>query len=692
MNKTCILAGALIVIGIFVVCGCAMLPAPGNTIRPPKQVISSRQGDRDPRSSIVGFLPAGARLVSTTGAEAISEVDIEGDEKRYIMVTYKKGENPGEVGALLLKNEKGGLKKVWEERGFGYDLDYLGFTDITGDGKPEILIGGNIGISAGNGLSIFSWQDGTLKKIAGMGYHKIEVEDMPGRYGVDAKSEVALWQKDTGDFYSVEVVRWNDSGFVHAEDVYKYYFARVAEYYEQKVKDHPEAAIAWYYLADAQIKAENLEEALKSIEKGIALGEYYPPHVDFKLLMGKAYNKLALYQKAADIFGEMVCMNMRKTEDMTYMNRIMKDAYMGLGESFIGLKEYSKGRECFEQSLDSAKVLLKTGNDDPHNIILPAQKALLRLGAIENGEKIYDYISSIGQITPNRVERLIKWGMAHNITINAVIAEDMDGGLPKTLLVDYTSSDTDISGFWGHMIFWWQKGKLKYQSLYSADYCEHGLSQTCAMSAAHLSTGTSGTVEMAMIYDTAAGGSGSPKPIYRLLQLSNDKWGFLWSPPVSMWRNSHGKVTILGHGLLEIVIESDSWEYNDDKYNIFHESNVGPHRRFQDEWVRLKDTYVLKESRTLPSAYDTLVRFIYAISTGNDDEATKLVSNASLVDMAKQLKMIQNPIGQGWMISLDDTIVERTGPIKITSGPAEGVEVFFVQEEGRYIIKDITKK
>ena len=58
--------------------------------------------------------------------------------------------------------------------------------------------------------------------------------------------------------------------------------------------------------------------------------------------------------------------------------------------------------------------------------------------------------------------------------------------------------------------------------------------------------------------------------------------------------------------------------------------------------------------------------------------------------MAKQLKMIQNPIGQGWMISLDDPIIERTGPIKITSGPAEGVEIFFVQEEGQYIIKNIT--
>ncbi len=692
MNKSCILTGALIIIVIFVICGCSMLPAPGNTIRPPKQKLSSRQGDRDLRSSIIDFLPAGARLVSTAGTEAISEIDIEGNVERYILVTYKKGENPGEIGALLLKSKTGGLEKVWEERGFGYDLDYLDFIDITGDGRPEILIGGNIGTSAGNGLSIFSWHDRTLKKIAVMGYHKIEVEDMPGRYGLDGKAEVALWQKDTGDFFSVEVVRWTDSGFVHAEDVYEYYFARVVDYYEQKVKDHPEAAIAWYYLADAQIKTEKLKDALKSIEKGTALGEYYPPQTDFKLLEGRAYNRLALYQKAADIFGEIICMNMRKSEDMKYSNRIMREAYMGLGESYMGLKKFSKACECFEQSLDSEELLRKTGNDDPHRIIFPAQKALLRVGAVENGEKICDYVSSFAQITPNRVKRLIKWGMIHDITINAVIAEDIDGGLPKTLLVDYTSSDPDLSGFWGHIIFWWQKGKLKYQSFYSADYYEHGLSQTCAMLTAHLSTGTNGVVEMAMIYDTAAGGSGSPKPAFRLLRLSDDRWEFLWSPPVSKWRNSHGKVTILGHGLLEIIIESDSWEYNDDMYNIFHESNAGPHRHFQDEWVRLKDTYVLKESRTLPSAYDTLVRFIYAISTGNDDEAAKLVSHASLVDMAKQLKMIQNPIGQGWMISLDDPIIERTGPIKITSGPAEGVEIFFVQEEGQYIIKNITKK
>ena len=27
--------------------------------------------------------------------------------------------------------------------------------------------------------------------------------------------------------FSVEVVRWTDSGFVHAEDVYEYYFAKL---------------------------------------------------------------------------------------------------------------------------------------------------------------------------------------------------------------------------------------------------------------------------------------------------------------------------------------------------------------------------------------------------------------------------------------------------------------------------------
>ncbi|WP_422444756.1 tetratricopeptide repeat protein [Thermoanaerobacterium sp. DL9XJH110] len=58
---------------------------------------------------------------------------------------------------------------------------------------------------------------------------------------------------------------------------------------------------------------------------------------------------------------------------------------------------------------------------------------------------------------------------------------------------------------------------------------------------------------------------------------------------------------------------------------------------------------------------------------------------------AKELKLMQKPLGQRWQIDLNDPLVERRGPIKIISGPAEGVEISFVEKDGHYLISSISR-
>ena len=69
--------------------------------------------------------------------------------------------------------------------------------------------------------------------------------------------------------------------------------------------------------------------------------------------------------------------------------------------------------------------------------------------------------------------------------------------------------------------------------------------------------------------------------------VSDDRWEFLWSPPVSS--ETARKVTIRSRAL-EIIMRAIHGEYNDDIY-IFHKQWGYRHFQMNGE---MKDTYVLK--------------------------------------------------------------------------------------------------
>jgi len=320
MNWKLLMSGLLLSGGLLI-SGCSMLPSPGSLIMAPRQPSAQTQNavakpindgqdlidldlpedfswpipDNEANSAVQKFLPSGAKLEEPKnpgGAKAIQQQDMDGDGKAELLVTYRVGQNPGELGAILLQKKQNNWEKVWEQKGsLGYALDRASFADITGDGRPELLLGWTMGASAGNGLDIFTWQDkekssgggvaldddgnalnevhwqGTMTHIASIGYHKIDIinannqkdtgfiiigEESP-LFGKQAA--LALWRHDTGEAYSIKVLRWtkvgSDTGLVPAEDLYPEYYKKVVAYYQEKVKEMPEAAFYWYYLADA---------------------------------------------------------------------------------------------------------------------------------------------------------------------------------------------------------------------------------------------------------------------------------------------------------------------------------------------------------------------------------------------------------------------------------------------------------
>ena len=198
-------------------------------------------------------------------------------------------------------------------------------------------------------------------------------------------------------------------------------------------------------------------------------------------------------------------------------------------------------------------------------------------------------------------------------------------------------------------------------------------------------------VELGLVY-THYGGS-APYQSYRLLRLEGERWRTLWDcrrDGGGQWKWSHATANFAaGQGnadvLAAVSVRASSWSYDlQGRGAFFHESNPGPYRWFRDTWVREGDRYRLADSVVEPSAYATLVEFVYLLSQGQDAEARSLVTDPALVAQTKQLGLNVRPQKPSWLIDLSGPEIEQKGPIKIVEGPQ--VTVSFEQQGGRWLI------
>ena len=406
-----LLMSGILLSGGLLVSGCSILPPPGSMIVAPRQP-SAQAHDNEPLITVVQeFLPPGAKLEvpnNPGGAKAIRQQDMNGDGKTELLATYRLGQNPGKLGTVLLQEKENNWQKVWEQTGsLGYALDRVDFADITGDGRQELLLGWAVGASAGNGLDIFTWEGGTsggggmamdddgdamyecnwqgvLAHISNVHYHKLDVLNAPARENTGKQAALALWRRDTGEAYSVEVLRWTEAGsnaheldgkWAPAEDLYPEYYMKVVDFHQERVKESPETAFYWYYLADAQIRANLPEDALKSINKGESLKSSYPEGSRWLTLKGEALNKLGKYGEAGSVLINAI--EELEQEDDIYLKRdFLTKAYFNLGQSYAGLKRIDQAKAAYEKSLNLIERFY-TGSQTLHS--LPVQRALENL-------------------------------------------------------------------------------------------------------------------------------------------------------------------------------------------------------------------------------------------------------------------------------------------------------------------------
>lgn len=65
-------------------------------------------------------------------------------------------------------------------------------------------------------------------------------------------------------------------------------------------------------------------------------------------------------------------------------------------------------------------------------------------------------------------------------------------------------------------------------------------------------------------------------------------------------------------------------------------------------WERIGDSYDMVQETVLPTSYNTLVEFAYALSINDRPAAERRVLSPSLVDIATSLGLGQNPLTEMW--------------------------------------------
>ncbi|MDZ5473961.1 DL-endopeptidase inhibitor IseA family protein [Bacillus sp. 31A1R] len=284
---------AIILVSFLILSGCNFFPEPVTLIQAPKQAKASSDLEGDMVQKVKAFIPQGTYLSvpnEPVGTDLVIQADLDNDGLNELITFYKSALNADKLGAVVLQKEGAGWKEIQHIKGIGYEISWASASDITGDGVVELLLGWKVGVSAGNILDIYSWDDNELKKLSQVNYHELDLieseEESAGSF------RLAVWKRELAEVYLVDILRWNKGEFLSDTELYPSYFLKVANFYQDRVTSVPDAPYYWYYLADALLKANKPEEAIKAVEQGMTLDLLFPSRSEFQTLQATILNKI----------------------------------------------------------------------------------------------------------------------------------------------------------------------------------------------------------------------------------------------------------------------------------------------------------------------------------------------------------------------------------------------------------------
>lgn len=138
------------------------------------------QSDVSIKQAVKGFLPDGAKLTVPGSAEKLEsfiQVDLNNDGSGEIAAFYRDG---GNIGVLLLEKEDSKWQLKDQIAYSGNDLDCVGFYDLDGDERTEILIGEKGNGQNINKLIVYKPGEEGYEELYRLDYADISVGDLEG--------------------------------------------------------------------------------------------------------------------------------------------------------------------------------------------------------------------------------------------------------------------------------------------------------------------------------------------------------------------------------------------------------------------------------------------------------------------------------------------------------------------------------
>jgi hypothetical protein len=239
-------------------------------------------------SQISSLLPQQAYIITeecNENRKLIFTKDTDGDNKEEVLALYRLEKTANALFLIIIENKDNKWKVIDTVKADGFAFDILEFSDIDGDEKKEILLGTKIGEQSRN-LNAYRLLENKADKLFSIPYSRFELIEK-NTYGNKANNTVlALWNRDIDECFRIRIVRWNGIEFIEVKDkaVNKHYYTKLVDYYIEKIKDKPGLAYYWFYLAQAQGKCGLKTDALRSIAQGVSLDQSYPTKQQFEEL------------------------------------------------------------------------------------------------------------------------------------------------------------------------------------------------------------------------------------------------------------------------------------------------------------------------------------------------------------------------------------------------------------------------
>lgn len=139
-------------------------------------------------------------------------VDLDQDGVDEVLIFHKLERAPDPLRVLLLHQTEYGWQIDETIKGIGFDISRVEYTDLNADGKMEVLVGWQGGNTTKKGLSVYSYDSGTLEPTFETSYTEFAVGDMSG----NGEQELLIIELDRTEGVSNATIY--DSSFTYLDE------------------------------------------------------------------------------------------------------------------------------------------------------------------------------------------------------------------------------------------------------------------------------------------------------------------------------------------------------------------------------------------------------------------------------------------------------------------------------------------